>query len=76
MHLDSTGKIELFRLGLGRLVPFLQDLGEGSPIDLDELLELVQVITKLLEAFFECGKLGRQPGDALAAVLKDLLLVQ
>lgn len=76
MHLDSAGKVELLSLGLRRLVPFLQDFGEGRTIDLDKLLKFVQVISKLLEALFESGELGRQSRYALAAGLEDLLLVQ
>ena len=76
MNLNRPREVELLGFGLGRFVPLLEDLGKGCPVDLDELLKLIEVITKLLEAFLERGELGGQPRDALVAGLEDLLLVQ
>jgi hypothetical protein len=76
LNLNRPREVELLGFGLGRFVPFLEDLGKGCPVDLDELLKLIEVITKLLEAFLERGELGGQPRDALVAGLEDLLLVQ
>jgi hypothetical protein len=76
LNLNRPREVELLGFGLGRFVPLLEDLGKGCPVDLDELLKLIEVITKLLEAFLERGELGGQPRDALVAGLEDLLLVQ
>ncbi len=67
LDLDGTGEIELLSLGLGRLVPLFEDLGEGSAIYFDKLLQLVEVIGELLEALLERGELGGAPGDGIAA---------
>lgn len=49
LHLNRPGEVKLLGLGLRRLVPLLQDLGEGGPIDLDKLLKLVEIVPELLE---------------------------
>lgn len=58
LNLHSPGEIELLGLGFGSLVPFLQDLGERRPIYVDELLQLIEVVRKLLEALLKGRKLG------------------
>ena len=52
LYLDGTGKIKLLGLRLRCFVPFLQDLRECCSINFDELLEFVEIIAKLLKAFF------------------------
>lgn len=49
LHLDRPREVQLLGLGFGRLVPFLQDLGKGCSVDIDKLLQLVQIVRKLLE---------------------------
>ena len=75
MNLDSARKVKLFRLRLGSLVPFLQDFRECSPVDFDELLELVEIVAELLEAFLKGSKLCGASRGILIPRLKDLLLV-
>lgn len=58
LDLNSPREIELLRLGLGSLVPFLQDLGKCRSIYVNELLQLVEVVCKLLEALLKGCKLG------------------
>ena len=52
-RLDFNGslQVQLFGPRFGSFVPFLEDLGDGGFVDLDELLEFVQVVVELLEAF-------------------------
>ncbi len=76
LDLDGAREVQLLGLGLGRLVPFLEDLGEGGPVDLDKLLQLVQVVGKLLEALLQRGELGRASGYTIAAGPQDPLLVE
>jgi hypothetical protein len=75
LYLDGPGKIELLGLGLRCFVPFLQDFGECCTVDLDELLEFVQIVAELLEAFFESCELCRASRCVTTPRLKNLLLV-
>jgi hypothetical protein len=51
LHFHGAVQIQLLHAGLGRFIPFLQDLGHGGLIDLDELLQFVQITIELLESF-------------------------
>jgi hypothetical protein len=75
LDLDGSGEVQLLRLGLRCLVPLLENLGECGTVDLNKLLQLVQVIGKLLEALLEGSELGGPPRDAMTG-LKDLLLIE
>jgi hypothetical protein len=52
LHLHGPGEIEFLGFGLRCLVPFLENLGESRSIDFNKLLKLVEIVAKLLKAFF------------------------
>lgn len=76
LDFDSPLQVQLFGPRLGRFVPFLQDLGNCSFVDFDELLQFVQVIVELLEAFDQRGKTGRELGTGRDTGLDDAFLVE
>ena len=59
LHFDSPVQIQLFHARLGCFVPFLEDFGHGSLVNLNELLQFVQVAIELLEAFKHSSKIRR-----------------
>ena len=76
-----------------RVTHFLEDLGEGNGVELNELLvmvsharrapirryahlQFVEIISKLLEAFFEGDEACRYLGGGGTSSLHDFLLVQ
>ncbi len=51
LDLDRPREVKFLGLRFGCFVPFLQNLRKCRSIYLDELLKLIKIITKLLEAF-------------------------
>jgi hypothetical protein len=54
----------------------LQNLGDGSFVDFDELLELVEVIVKLLEPLDESDEICGDTGIGIESNLNYSLLVE
>lgn len=57
-------------------VYLLENFGEGSGIDFDELLELVEVIAEEAEGFFQDHVFRRELGDGDGLRLERSLLLQ
>lgn len=75
LDFDGAGEVQFFSLGFRGLIPLLQDLGKGSSVDFNKLLELAEICSKLLEAFLQCCKLCGSSRNAMTG-LQDFLLVQ
>lgn len=74
LDLHRAGEVEFLGLGLGRLVPFLEDLGESGPVYVYKLLQFVQVVGKLLEPLLEGREFRGSSRNAMSR-LQHFLLV-